>query len=116
MTESPMPDKPDPATCAHPDFAAFVEVYRLMASEDPPAEPALTLADIAGYSAEVRVYCAICDAPFVFMGPPMGVSSTHPRVDVKGTTLRAPIKPHDARADFGTRVPGVGIVIPHTDE
>lgn len=71
-------------TCGHPRFRAQVNVNRLTEKEGGP---------VVAHSADVRVYCAICDHPFVFLATALGVSHTEPTASNDGTELRCPIAP-----------------------
>lgn len=72
-------------SCTHKGFRASVNVGRLTASE--------TDETIVGFTADVRVECAVCGKPFEFIGLPMGVLSTEPTCSVDGLEARMPIKP-----------------------
>ena len=65
--------------CDHPDFAARVDVARLM--------------DTGRFAADVRIKCVACGEPFRFLGLAAGLSPYEPRVSVDGLELRAPIEP-----------------------
>lgn len=65
--------------CAHKDFSAWVNVFRLE--------------DTGRFSADIRIKCSECDEPFRFLGVPGGLSPYEPRVSIDGLELRAPIEP-----------------------
>lgn len=66
--------------CEHPDFAARVDVNRLV--------------DTCAFSADVRIECAACHEPFRFVGAfPVGLLPDQPATSVDGTELRVPIIP-----------------------
>lgn len=90
---------PDRA-CLHEDFVAQVEINRLTATEGGP---------VTGYSADIRVECAVCGEPFRWTGVDAGLSSAHPMCSVDETTLVAPIRPASADPDFGLGLPGYAI-------
>lgn len=78
-------------SCEHDEFNAEVKVARLE--------------DTGQFVAEVKVSCAACGVPFRFLGPPTGISFSHPTVDVPATTLHAPIAPGErAIADVPGRL------------
>lgn len=91
---------PDRA-CAHEDFAAFVEVARIAASDDDPT--------IVGFAAEVRIHCVQCDEPFRFIGVPAGMLPNRPTCSVDEAELRAPIRPASSDSDFGLGIPGFAV-------
>jgi hypothetical protein len=68
-----------PHECAHEQFAAAVNVHRLL--------------DSGKFMAEVNVRCVDCDEPFRFIGLPAGINFEHPTVSIDGLTLHAPIEP-----------------------
>lgn len=65
--------------CAHPDFAAEVDVHRLE--------------DTGKFIADVRIKCVECGEPFRFVGLPSGIHFSHPTVSIDETELHAPIEP-----------------------
>jgi hypothetical protein len=69
-------------TCEHLEFAANVEVFRL--TSDGKVDP-------HAFAAEITVVCADCGAAFGWKGPPVGLSSTEPRVSRDALVLRAPL-------------------------
>lgn len=84
--------------CEHPDFAAFVEVNRLTASDDDPT--------VVGFTAEIRIECAVCSEPFLFRGVPVGMLPYRPAMSVDRMELRVPISPRGADESFGRNIPG----------
>lgn len=87
-------------TCEHPDFVAVVDVNRLSDVEGGP---------ISAFSADVRVRCAECDEPFVFIGVPLGLSPMHPTGSLDGSALSCPIRPASAPEGWGED--GVGFSV-----
>jgi hypothetical protein len=73
-------------TCDHERFRADVAVQRI--TDDAGA--------VRNFIAEVQVSCVQCGSPFHFLGPPAGLSLTHPTVNVQATTLHTPIAPGEA--------------------
>lgn len=90
---------PDRA-CAHPDFTAEVDVYRLTDVDDGP---------VTAYTAEIQVKCAACGEPFRWVGVPAGLSGSRPMCSVDETELHAPLRPASADPDFGLGIPGFAI-------
>lgn len=90
--------------CTHEIMTAHVDVGRI--SPDAAGMP-------KAFVAEVHVSCAPepegCGVAFTFPGVACGLSFDEPRVSVDGTELRAPIRPVDAAAGFGTGMPSVGL-------
>jgi hypothetical protein len=84
--------------CAHENMGAFVDVIRMMKSDDDP--------EVVGYSAEIRVSCVECDEAFVFVGAPIGMSPGKPCISPDGTELRAPLRPQTADPHFGLGLSG----------
>lgn len=76
--------------CKHVHFDARVEVSRLH--------------DIGRYAADVHVWCADCNTPFMFLGLPNGLDLDQPTVSIDATEARLPIHPVDE-----TRKPLVGV-------
>lgn len=70
--------------CAHPDFEARVNVTRLSADGDAASE-------VHAFTADITVRCAVCGEPFGWKGPPVGLSSSEPRVSADALELRAPL-------------------------
>jgi hypothetical protein len=97
MTTTADPDKP----CPHPDFEAFVNVGRLLASE-ADTEP-------NAFSAEITVACAACGERFRWIGVPAGLSGGRPTCSVDEFTLNAPLRPASSDPDFGLGIPGYAI-------
>lgn len=91
---------PDRA-CSHPDFAANVDVHRIVAGDDDPT--------VTGYYAEITLRCVECDEPFRWIGVPAGLSPRHPACSPDETELRAPIRPASSDPDFGLGLPGFAI-------
>lgn len=69
-------------TCVHFGFLATGDVNRLTDSDGGP---------VTGYAADIRIKCADCGLPFVFVGVPFGSSPNQPMVSVDGQELRAPL-------------------------
>ena len=91
------PDRP----CPHENFAAFVDVQRLTASDDDPT--------VVGYSAEVTIHCVDCAEPFRFVGMPAGVLPNRPACSVDEREARLPIRPASSDPDFGLGIPGFSV-------
>ncbi|MFF2522276.1 hypothetical protein [Streptomyces liangshanensis] len=87
--------------CPHLEFAAYVAVNRLTASDDDPT--------VVGYSAEVTVRCADCDEPFRWTGLSAGLSPGRPMCSVDEKTMSAPLRPASADPDFGLGLPGFAV-------
>jgi hypothetical protein len=68
-------------SCDHPDFAAKVDVQRIL--------------DSAVWYADVSVKCSACGQQMAFHGFPMGLSPAEPMVDVTGTEARLPFRPYN---------------------
>jgi len=92
---------PDRA-CPHENFAADVEVNRLAGKDG---------AEITGYAADIRVWCADCDERFRWIGVPAGLSPREPMVSVDETELRAPLRPASSDPDFGLGIPGFAVTM-----
>lgn len=84
-------------TCEHEDFVATVDVARITEVEE---------GTVAGFYAEVRIHCVVCDEPFVFRGLPIGMSQAEPRMSPDGTEVRLPILPQSADPHFGLGLAG----------
>lgn len=69
--------------CEHHDFAATVEVSRLHERDGDDSPNAFT--------AQVRVECADCGAPFGFKGPPGGFSFAEPRCSIDALMIELPL-------------------------
>jgi len=83
--------------CAHPDFAAEVDVIRLE--------------DIGAFSADVRIHCTGCGENFTFVGVEPGLSSEGPRVSISGLEVHLPIRPEsDHDTPLGHYGFSVGII------
>lgn len=93
--------------CPHADQNVFAAVGRHVASDPTEQDP---MPPTTGFSADIRVWCADCGEPFVWVGPmQLGVNPGQPTVDVEGTTLCAPLRPLSAPEDFGLQRPGFGV-------
>lgn len=77
--EQMAPATPAQMACAHPHFAACVDVARLE--------------DSARFMAEIHIKCTACGLPFHFLGCALGLSFEGPMVAPGGTELRIPIAP-----------------------
>lgn len=85
-------------TCEHADFVAHVDVNRLTVEDDGP---------VVAFAADVRVECAACGVPMVFVGPmPTGVLHDQPTISVDGTELRIPLHPANEPGVRSTTLPG----------
>ena len=102
-----MPSVDPDRACPHEDFAAFVDVGRIKASDDNPT--------IVGYSAEVRIDCAHCGEPFRFIGMPAGVLPDRPACSVDEKEARLPIRPASGDPDFGLGIPGFTVAYREDD-
>jgi hypothetical protein len=91
----PDPDRP----CPHENFAADVDVNRIMEGGDHPA----------AFVADVRVRCTDCDEPFRWTGVQAGVRYDRPMCSVDETELHAPLRPASADPDFGMGLPGFAV-------
>lgn len=85
-------------TCLHEDFIARVDVIRLQKTEDNP--------EIHGYTCEMKVECADCHEPMVFVGVPVGLLPNRPTMSPDGLELRTPIRPQSSDPHFGLGIPG----------
>ncbi len=70
--------------CEHENFRCVADIARLSKIEGGP---------ITGYTANIRVACALCGLPFRFIGLAAGSHPSEPRVSVDGIELRAPLEP-----------------------
>lgn len=95
--------------CPHVDQRVWAGVARLLADDAQMTDPAIPPA--IGYHLDIRVWCADCGEPFVFVGDqlPVGLSPAHPTVDVEGTTLAAPLRPIQYPEEWGLNRPGYGV-------
>lgn len=84
-------------TCEHEDFLAEVAVQRITETEGGP---------VKGFYAEVQVWCAKCQEPFVFRGMPIGMAQSEPRMSPDGTEARLPVIPQSADPHFGLGLAG----------
>ncbi len=73
--------------CVHLEFEATVNVYRITDKE--------------AFTAEIRISCRDCGAPFEFVGVAGGSSPSEPRVSFDRHELRAPIVPPNGRVPIG---------------
>jgi hypothetical protein len=94
---------PDRA-CPHARFNADVEINRVIGKDEPDAE-------VTGYSADIRVWCADCEEPFRWIGVPAGLSPREPMVSVDETELHAPMRPASSDPDFGLGLPGFAVTM-----
>lgn len=94
--------------CPHVDQQVWAGVARLLEQDPSEQEP---MPPATGYHLDIRVWCADCGEPFVFVGDrlPLGLSPAHPTVDVEGTTLSAPLRPGQYPEDWGLNRPGYGV-------
>jgi len=92
---------PDRA-CPHERFCADADINRLTSKDEPDAE-------VTGYTASIRVWCADCGERFRWIGVPAGLSPREPMVSVDETELRAPLRPASSDPDFGLGLPGFAI-------
>jgi len=74
-------------TCEHGEFEATVDVHRIT--------------DKGAFTADVRISCRACGAPFEFVGVALGSSPSEPRTSVNRQELRAPIVPPGGRVPEG---------------
>ena len=93
------PDKP----CLHEDFLASVEVNRLTERESDTVPN--------GYSADIKVWCAICGEPFRWIGLQAGLSGGKPMCSVDETIMSAPLRPASSDPDFGLGIPGYAVTM-----
>jgi hypothetical protein len=91
------PDRP----CPHENFAATIEVNRIVRSEDDSS--------VVAYYAEVSVRCEDCSEPFRWTGLQAGMSPARPMCSVNERTLIAPLRPASADPDFGLGIPGYAV-------
>jgi len=73
--------------CGHVEFEASVDVQRII--------------DKGAFTADIRIRCRDCGAPFEFVGVAFGSSPTEPRVSIDRHELRAPIVPPGGRVPPG---------------
>lgn len=90
MTEMP----PEPA-CPHVALTGSLEISGQVDEHQ----------DVQGFNASVRVWCADCEEPFVWMGVEPGLSPQFPMCDASGQQLNAPLKPINAAEGFGEGLP-----------
>jgi hypothetical protein len=100
----------DPAKpCLHENFTAQVDVGRIQTDEAADGMP-------KAFLAEIEINCQACGVPFHFLGLPIGLSYTEPRVSVDGAELRAPIIPAGADPAALAGMPGFSLrVYGHQD-
>lgn len=80
MTDTPKP-------CPHMDFAAEVDVHRLLNRDDT----------VTGYMADVRIKCGQCGLPFEFLGLTPGVDTQGAKVSIDGLEARIALSPKGAQ-------------------
>ena len=84
-------------TCKHEQFSAQVDVNRLE--------------DSGRFSAEVRIKCAQCGAPFRFLGLPAGLDLNGASVSADGTEARLAIGTPETVANIIDGVCPVGFTV-----
>lgn len=86
-------------TCLHENFTARVDVNRITEDDE---------VTLAGFYADVRVWCADCDETFVFHGGnlPIGLLPDRPCISVDGAELRVPLRPQSSDPHYGMGLPG----------
>lgn len=94
-------------TCRHAsNHAAFVDVAVMDEGEGLGPE---------AFMVDIRVECADCGQPFVFIAPdlPVGLDFHRPTVSVSGETLNVPATPADGSLDPTLRagLPGFSVVL-----
>jgi len=94
---------PGGTACPHTEFAARVDVHRLVKSDDDDT--------VTGYTADLKVSCIQCEEPFCFRGAPVGLSPRQPMTSVDGTELHAPIYPSSGDPDFGAEGAGFSLKV-----
>lgn len=72
--------------CSHLNFRSEVEVARLERHEG---------AKVRDYLAGVRITCADCGRPFLFVDQRFGLSLNEPAVSADRAELRVPIEPSE---------------------
>lgn len=72
--------------CLHESFGAYVNVDRIIEGDEVEQQ---------GYSASIKIYCMMCDEPFIFhgVGLPVGITPDRPSISVDGVELRVPLRP-----------------------
>lgn len=73
----------DPHRCTHPSFALFAAIGRISSADGS--------GEVAYFTAEMAVYCAVCAAQFGWRGLPVGMDPRAPRVSPDALELRAPL-------------------------
>lgn len=71
-------------SCGHERLKAALEFARLVESEERPD-------DATGWTADLRIYCDECDAPFGFKGMEAGVSPAAPMRSIDALEARLPL-------------------------
>lgn len=94
--------------CPHVDLHVFAGVARIVADGALAVD---ALPPATGYQADIRVWCADCGEPFVFVGDQLqvGMRPDMPTVDVAGTTLAAPLRPRSTPEGWGRDRPGFAV-------
>lgn len=98
-----MPNADPDIACLHENFAAEVDVNRLMDGDNGHPET------IIGYSADIRVRCADCGEPFRWTGVKAGLLPSQPMCSIDETEMHAPLRPASADPDFGLGIPGFSV-------
>lgn len=73
--------------CQHERFESQVNVFRLIDSRGSEVDR------VVGYTAEVEIRCAECEAPMLFRGLQAGSSPDEPTISFDRRQLRAPVEP-----------------------
>lgn len=83
--------------CDHPSFRVKVDVNRITQTEGgKPAQ----------YEADISVQCDVCEMPFRFLCPQVGLAHDRPMRSVDGLELRAPIYPNDGSEPLPPKLKG----------
>jgi len=64
---------------------------------------------VTGFAVSVRLECAVCGEPFVWIGPPLGLNARTPTVSIDRCELRAPARPASFPLGWGEDLPGVSV-------
>jgi hypothetical protein len=92
------------STCEHLDFHGEINVNRITEHEGGP---------VKAFTVDMKVTCAACGEPFVFLCPDGGVLPDRPAVSVDGQEIRLPIvpagNPNGFRLAAGFRVNGPAV-------
>lgn len=80
----------DPATCAHPEIAAQVNVHRTQ----------LQNGSIGAISMTVSAHCAACGTDFWFPGLPTGASFKEPVTSIDGFLVTLPMVAEGKQLDI----------------